>query len=217
LCRRSPAVATLYEFQKQGLVPPSGVLWGAVFIIAAVVALLLADGRTADTALACAWSTVLAYSMLPRLVVPLGAIVHTFGSAGSVSRLAFGHPVPLVTLALLICLFVVLFAGSAGPTLQCLQCPLPSSRRFHGQSRWERNLNTARRIEQDDWERPDKDRRVGNIIRAVATSSRPAVLVAHSLGAHAVAHAAEKLPQAAVSGAFLVAPPDLDKPEMFPA
>jgi predicted alpha/beta hydrolase family esterase len=87
----------------------------------------------------------------------------------------------------------------------------------HWQSRWERNLKTARRVEQDDWERPDKDRWVGNIIRAVATSSRPAVLVAHSLGAHAVAHAAEKLPQGAVSGAFLVAPPDLDKPEMFPA
>ena len=43
------------------------------------------------------------------------------------------------------------------------------------------------------------------------------MLVAHSLGAHAVAHAAEKLPQGAVSGAFLVAPPDLDKPETFPA
>jgi predicted alpha/beta hydrolase family esterase len=87
----------------------------------------------------------------------------------------------------------------------------------HWQSRWERNLKTARRVEQDNWERPDKDRWVGNIIRAVATSSRPAVLVAHSLGAHAVAHAAEKLPQGAVSGAFLVAPPDLDKPETFPA
>jgi hypothetical protein len=108
-------VATLYEFQKQGIVPTAGVLWGAVFIIAAiaaVVALLLADGRTADTAPACAWSTVLAYSMLPWVVVPLGAIVHTFGSAGSVSWLEFGHPVRLVALALLIWLFVVLYARS---------------------------------------------------------------------------------------------------------
>ena len=54
----------------------------------------------------------------------------------------------------------------------------------HWQSRWERNLKTARRVEQDDWERPDKDQWVGNIIRAVAATSRPAVLVAHSLGAH---------------------------------
>ena len=68
-------VATLYEFQKQGIVPTAGVLWGAVFIIAAIaaaVALLLADGHTADTAPACAWSTVLAYSMLPWVVVPAG-------------------------------------------------------------------------------------------------------------------------------------------------
>ena len=55
------------------------------------------------------------------------------------------------------------------------------------------------------------------IIRAVAASARPAVLVAHSLGVHAVAHADEKLPRGAVTGAFLVAAPDLDNPEDFPA
>jgi len=87
----------------------------------------------------------------------------------------------------------------------------------HWQSRWECNLKTARRVEQDDWDKPDKDRWVGNIIRAVAASARPAVLVAHSLGVHAVAHAVEKLPRGAVTGAFLVAPPDLDNPEDFPA
>ena len=87
----------------------------------------------------------------------------------------------------------------------------------HWQSRWERNLRTARRVEQDDWDRPDKDLWVGSIIRALAASARPAVLVAHSLGVHAVAYAAEKLPQGAVSGAFLVAPPDLDNPQRFPA
>jgi uncharacterized protein len=86
----------------------------------------------------------------------------------------------------------------------------------HWQSRWERNLKTARRIEQDDWDRPDKDLWVGNIIRAVAASARPAVLVAHSLGVHAIAHAAEKLPKGSVTGAFLVAAPDLDRPESFP-
>lgn len=87
----------------------------------------------------------------------------------------------------------------------------------HWQSRWERNLTTARRVEQDDWDNPDKDRWVGNIIRAVAASARPAVVVAHSLGVHAVAHAAEKLPKGAVSGAFLVAAPDLDIPRSFPS
>ena len=64
----------------------------------------------------------------------------------------------------------------------------------HWQSRWERNLKTARRIDQDDWHAPDRDAWVGNIVAAVSEASRPAVLVAHSLGVIAVAHAAPKLP-----------------------
>ena len=80
----------------------------------------------------------------------------------------------------------------------------------HWQSRWERNLKTARRIEQEDWAAADKDPWVGTIIRAVAATSRPAVLVAHSLGVIAVAHAALKLPAGAVEGAFLVSAADVD-------
>ena len=81
----------------------------------------------------------------------------------------------------------------------------------HWQSRWERNLKTARRIEQDSWHAPDKDEWVGNIVKAVENAARPAVLVAHSLGVIAVAYAAPKLPAGSVAGAFLVAPPDVDK------
>lgn len=80
----------------------------------------------------------------------------------------------------------------------------------HWQSRWQRNLKTARRIEQEDWTAPDKDAWVASIIAAVATTARPAVLVAHSLGAIAVAYAAHKLPKSSVAGAFLVAPADVD-------
>lgn len=86
----------------------------------------------------------------------------------------------------------------------------------HWQSRWERNLKTARRIEQDDWTAPDKDAWVGNIIKAVAETARPAVLVAHSIGVTTVAHAAAKLPQGAIAGAFLVAAPDVDNAAHWP-
>jgi serine hydrolase len=86
----------------------------------------------------------------------------------------------------------------------------------HWQSRWDRNLSTARRVEQDDWITPDKDRWVGNIIRAVADAARPVVLVAHSLGVIAVVHAASKLPKGSILGAFLVAPPDVDNPGAWP-
>lgn len=86
----------------------------------------------------------------------------------------------------------------------------------HWQSRWERNLKTARRIDQDDWMAPDKDQWVGNIIKAVASTTRPAVLVAHSIGTLAVAFAAAKLPADAVAGAFLVAVPDVDNAAHWP-
>jgi serine hydrolase len=86
----------------------------------------------------------------------------------------------------------------------------------HWQSRWERNLSTARRIEQEDWVAPDKDKWVGNIIKAVAASPLPAVLVAHNIGVIAVAHAGLKLPPGSLLGAFLVAPADVDNAETWP-
>ena len=64
----------------------------------------------------------------------------------------------------------------------------------HWQSRWERNLPTARRVEQDDWINPDKDAWVGRLIERIAEAQRPVVLIAHSLGVATVAHAAAKLP-----------------------
>ncbi len=80
----------------------------------------------------------------------------------------------------------------------------------HWQSRWERNLTTARRITLDDWVGSDKDQWVGAVITAVTASARPVVLVAHSLGAIATAHAGLKLPHGAIAGAFLVAPADVE-------
>jgi len=86
----------------------------------------------------------------------------------------------------------------------------------HWQSRWERNLNTARRIEQKNWHAPDKDAWVNAIVEAVQSATRPAVLVAHSLGVIAVAYAAEQLAEGAVAGGYLVAPPDVDHPADWP-
>ncbi len=87
----------------------------------------------------------------------------------------------------------------------------------HWQSRWQRKLATARRVEQADWEQPMIGDWVGRIIEAVAAASRPAVIVAHSCGVSAAVHAAHKLPPGMVAGAFLVAAPDLDGSELWPA
>jgi predicted alpha/beta hydrolase family esterase len=76
----------------------------------------------------------------------------------------------------------------------------------HWQTRWEAKLSTARRVIQSDWDQPKLDAWRGTIIEAVEQSSRPVVLVAHSLGALTVAHAAPAL-RGKVRGGFLVAPP----------
>ena len=86
----------------------------------------------------------------------------------------------------------------------------------HWQSRWERRLTTARRVEQDDWYTPDCERWIGRIAAAIARSTRPPVLVAHSLGCAAVLHTARKLPRGLVAGAFLVAPADVDNATHWP-
>ena len=85
-----------------------------------------------------------------------------------------------------------------------------SSGEDHWQSRWERGMKTARRVEQEEWFKPDKDAWVHNILLAIAEASRPPVLVAHSLGVAAVAHAARSIPKNLVAAAFLVAPADVD-------
>jgi len=87
----------------------------------------------------------------------------------------------------------------------------------HWQSRWVRNLKTARLIgDEADWATPDKEKWVGSIIAAVAATSRPTVIVAHSVGVIAVAHAALKLPKGAVAGAFLVSAADVDNAQHWP-
>ncbi len=89
----------------------------------------------------------------------------------------------------------------------------------HWQSRWERNLTTARRIEQLDWINAERDAWVARLIEEIAASVRPVVLVAHSLGVITVVHAAAKIariPAHPVKGAFLVAPADVDNAHIWP-
>lgn len=76
----------------------------------------------------------------------------------------------------------------------------------HWQSRWVAKLSTARVVEQEDWYKPSRHLWADRIVQAVRAAKRPVVLVAHSAGVSAVAHAAEHLHPGEVAGAFLVAP-----------
>jgi uncharacterized protein len=87
----------------------------------------------------------------------------------------------------------------------------------HWQSRWQRHLKTARRVEQADWDTPVCGDWVASIVAAARGTTRPAVLVAHSCGVTAVVHAAPQLASTRVAGAFLVAPADLDGSAEWPA
>ncbi|HEV2602884.1 MAG TPA: alpha/beta hydrolase [Microvirga sp.] len=87
----------------------------------------------------------------------------------------------------------------------------------HWQSRWERQLSTARRVEQARWDEPKRAEWVARVVAEVKRSKRPVVLVAHSLGVPTVAHAAPQLDRTKVRGAFLVGMPDVEAPDLPPA
>lgn len=81
----------------------------------------------------------------------------------------------------------------------------------HWQSWLQAHFRHARRVEQDDWTRPDLDRWALRILDTVA--QEPAaqwVAVAHSFGSLAVAHALG-LGAPAIRAALLVAPAEPDK------
>ncbi|MFF2043422.1 RBBP9/YdeN family alpha/beta hydrolase [Kitasatospora sp. NPDC058170] len=86
----------------------------------------------------------------------------------------------------------------------------------HWQSRWEAaDPADFRRVRQADWDHPDPDAWVAELDAAVALAAAagPVVLVAHSLGCATVARWVATAPAghtAAVRGALLVAPADID-------
>jgi hypothetical protein len=85
----------------------------------------------------------------------------------------------------------------------------------HWQTRWERNLPSARRVAMGDWSKPVFEDWRDNLVAAVRATQRPVVLVGHSIGAAVIARAADDLGDR-VAGAFLVAPPDVENPDLRP-
>jgi predicted alpha/beta hydrolase family esterase len=78
----------------------------------------------------------------------------------------------------------------------------------HWQRRWGERLKTARFVDQDDWEHPRRGAWVERIQHEIMMSTRPVVLIGHSLGVSAIVHAAQDLKDTKVRAAFLVSPPD---------
>ncbi len=84
---------------------------------------------------------------------------------------------------------------------------LGNSDEEHWQSRWENRIPTARRVLQNEWHSPKLDEWVARLRAEIKAAEKPIILVAHSLGVHAVVHAVQGQWDFNVKGAFLVAPP----------
>lgn len=78
----------------------------------------------------------------------------------------------------------------------------------HWYAGWLRKLKTGKRVEQDNWDQPQKEVWVEQFVRTVDETERPVVVIAHSLGVISAVHAAPNFKANHVKGAFLVAPPD---------
>jgi len=86
----------------------------------------------------------------------------------------------------------------------------------HWQHNWANKMKTARIVEQDNWNKPDREKWVSKVLREVMMATRPVVLVGHSLGVTTIVHAAAQLTDSKVIGALLVAAPDIDRKKGIP-
>ena len=80
----------------------------------------------------------------------------------------------------------------------------------HWQRKWLLEDETARLVEQDDWENPVLSQWL-HVLEAKLAETPDAVLVAHSLGCVLVSHLARRPSAAHVAGAILVAPADAER------
>lgn len=82
------------------------------------------------------------------------------------------------------------------------------------QELWAHKLPGSFRLEQSDWEQPERHTWVAQLDKAIADCSRPPVLIAHSLGCLTVAHWVAEGAGRPVRAAMLVTPADVeDNPE----
>ena len=104
--------------------------------------------------------------------------------------------------------------SSRGRTPLILTVPgLGGSGPDHWQSIWEATRSDCARVDLGLWSRPQRNSWVTRLNQAISAAPAPVILVAHSLGCHAVAWwaALEGQPYGwPVAGALLVAPPDCE-------
>jgi predicted alpha/beta hydrolase family esterase len=82
----------------------------------------------------------------------------------------------------------------------------------HWQTHWERTHPSWQRVQQRNYDRPDREEWIATLDEAVRRAPSPPVLAAHSLGCSLVTHWAAERGGHGVAGAFLVGPSDVESP-----
>lgn len=87
----------------------------------------------------------------------------------------------------------------------------------HWQSLWENEHPNFHRVNQRDWENPNRTEWIQTLDQAVRAIATPILLVGHSCGSVLIPLWAEQCPVHTVTGALLVAPADCEAPNAIPA
>ena len=85
----------------------------------------------------------------------------------------------------------------------------------HWQTLWEKANPAFVRVEQRDWDKPDREDWIATLDRAITAQPSPPILVAHSLSCALAAHWAAKHARP-LHGALLVAPSDVESERHTP-
>jgi predicted alpha/beta hydrolase family esterase len=86
----------------------------------------------------------------------------------------------------------------------------------HWQSIWERKHPGWMRVQHRDWNNPQRHEWVAELDAAIAVCEGAPLVAAHSLGCITVAHWARSGSPLQISGAFMVAPADVEAPTCPP-
>lgn len=81
----------------------------------------------------------------------------------------------------------------------------------HWQTRWEARFPAWRRVQQANWQYPQREDWIGALDLAIGQSPRPVLLVAHSLGCITTALRVARHGGDRIAGALLVAPADVER------
>lgn len=85
----------------------------------------------------------------------------------------------------------------------------------HWMSIWQQKYPSFLRVEQRDWMKPKRAEWVAMLDRYISEQTKSLILVAHSLGTMTLAHWANEFSRR-IAGAFLVAPPDVERADTPP-